>query len=101
MGVQGFSGNTIHQSIILGLVQWLSFAESVLDSESPLSDVLHKKKISRRLIMVAFQNREMGALGLPQNADSYWRMMSWLPILRDHFHPGIATLKGSGKTLQT
>lgn len=51
--------------------------------------------------MVAFQNREMGALGLPQNADSYWRMMSWLPILRDHFHPGMATLKGSGKTLQT
>lgn len=71
----GFSGNVIYQSIILGLAQGLSFADSIPDSESPLNDVLHtqKKKISRRPSMVAFQHQEMGALGLPQNADHYRR----------------------------
>lgn len=70
----GFSGNVIHQSIILGLAQGLSSADSIPDSESPLNDVLHtQKKISRRPSMVAFQHREMGALGLPQNADHYGR----------------------------
>lgn len=73
----GFSGNVIHQSIILGLAQGLSFADSIPDSESPLNDVLHThthtQKISRRPSMVAFQHREMGALSLPQNADHYRR----------------------------
>lgn len=45
----GFSGNVIHQSIIQGLAQGLSFADSIPDSESPLNDVLHTPKKKRSL----------------------------------------------------
>lgn len=65
MDRQGFSQNSIHQSIILGLAQRLSFSDSVLDSESSLSNVIQKKKISRRHIIVAFWHLETDILGFP------------------------------------